>query len=46
MQLSGLERKPHLLVATPGRLLDLWDENEVQLGESCTLLRRDKQRSL
>ena len=34
LQVAGLEKKPHLLVATPGRLLDLWDDNEVDLGVS------------
>ena len=32
-QIKGLEKKPHLVVATPGRLLDLYDEDHICLGK-------------
>ncbi len=32
MQVELLEKKPHVLVATPGRLLDLADSGAASLG--------------
>jgi len=32
LQVEGLDKKPHIVVATPGRLLDLVDEQQLSLG--------------
>ena len=34
LQLEGLKKQPHIVVATPGRLLDLYDEGAVNLGKA------------
>lgn len=31
-QVAALHRRPHIVIATPGRLLDLLDASEVDLG--------------
>lgn len=33
VQVAALEKRPHILVATPGRLLDLIDSRKLSLGE-------------
>lgn len=41
-QIELLAKKPHVLVATPGRLLDLIDDGALSLGErspACSLIR-------
>ncbi len=30
--MAALQRRPHIVIATPGRLLDLLDASEVDLG--------------
>lgn len=35
--MEGLDKKPHIVVATPGRLLDLVEENQLSLGKLCTV---------
>jgi len=31
-QVAALQRRPHIVVATPGRLLDLAGDGEIDLG--------------